>query len=149
MGCTDIHDYGRSTYCLALAIYKIKFEEIRYHEITCAVLELRILAHRFMLKTIIITIVIIFIAFELIEHLIFPLFWFIFKGRKRSTYGVMGMIGKVVEIKRWDKTEGQVLVNGELWMAVCDVPLTVGNKAEIQGIEGLILNLKPHENNKE
>ena len=104
------------------------------------------MAYRFMLKTIIITIVIIFIAFELIEHLIFPLFWFIIKGRKRSTYGVMGMIGKVVEIKRWDKTEGQVLVNGELWMAVCDVPLTVGNKAEIQGIEGLILNLKPYEN---
>ncbi|RZB33720.1 MAG: hypothetical protein SRB2_03831 [Desulfobacteraceae bacterium Eth-SRB2] len=63
-----------------------------------------------MLKTIIITIEIIFIAFELIEHLIFPLFWFIFKGRKRSTYGVMGMIGKVVEIKRWDKIEGQVLI---------------------------------------
>ncbi|MEE8480745.1 MAG: NfeD family protein [Desulfobacterales bacterium] len=99
-----------------------------------------------MLKTIIITIVIIFIAFELIEHLIFPLFWLIFKGRKRSTYGVMGMIGKVVEIKRWDKTEGQVLFNGELWMAVCDVQLTVGNKAEVQGIEGLILNLKPYEN---
>ncbi len=146
MGCTDIHDCGRSTYCLALALYKIQLEETWYHEIICAGYELGILAHRFMLKTIIITIVIIFIAFELIEHLIFPLFWFIFKGRKRSTYGVMGMIGKVVEIKQWDKTEGQVLINGELWMAVCEVPLTVGSKAEIQGIDGLILNLKPYEN---
>ena len=145
MGCTDIHGCCRNTYYLALALYKIKFEEIRYYEITCAVKGLWILAHRFMLKAIIITIVIIFIAFELIEHLIFPLFWLIFKGRKRSTYGVMGMIGKVVEIKRWDKTEGQVLINGELWMAVCEVPLTVGSKAEIQGIEGLILNLKPYE----
>jgi len=98
-----------------------------------------------MLKTIIITIVIIFIAFELIEHLIFPLFWFIFKGRKRSTYGVMGMIGKVVEIKRWDKTEGQVLINGELWKAVCDVPLAVCGKAVIQDVEGLTLKLKPYE----
>lgn len=98
-----------------------------------------------MLKTIIITIVIIFIAFELIEHLIFPLFWFIFKGRKRSTYGVMGMIGKVVEIKRWDKTEGQVLVNGELWRAACEVPLPADGKAVVQGIEGLTLKLKPYE----
>ena len=98
-----------------------------------------------MLKTIIITIVIIFIAFELIEHLIFPLFWFIFKGRKRSAYGVMGMIGKVVEIKRWDKTEGQVLINGELWKAVCEVPLLNGGKAVVQGIEGLTLKLKPYE----
>lgn len=103
------------------------------------------MAHRFMLKTIIITIVIIFIAFELIEHLIFPLFWFIFKGRKRSTYGVMGMIGKVVEIKRWDKTEGQVLVNGELWRAACEVPLPADGKAVVQGIEGLTLKLKPYE----
>ncbi len=98
-----------------------------------------------MLEAIIITIIICFIAFELIEHVIFPLFWFILKGRKKSTYGVMGMIGKVVEIKRWDETEGQVLINGELWMAVCEAPLTVGSKAEIHGIEGLILNLKPYE----
>ena len=67
-----------------------------------------------MLKTIIITIIISFIAFELIEHLISPLFWFIIKGRKKSSYGVTGMIGKIAEIKQWDKTEGQVLINGEL-----------------------------------
>jgi len=98
-----------------------------------------------MLETIIITIIICFIVFELIEHVFIPLFWFILKGRKKSDYGVMGMIGKAVEIKRWDKTEGQVLINGELWMAVCEVPLTVGSKAEIRGIEGLILKLIPYE----
>jgi len=58
----------------------------------------------------------------------------------------MGMIGKVVEIKRWNKTEGQVLVNGELWNAVCDVPLPEGSKAVILDIEGLTLKLKPYEN---
>jgi len=58
----------------------------------------------------------------------------------------MGMIGKVVEIKRWNKSEGQVLVNGELWNAVCDVPLTQGSKAVILDIEGLTLKLKSHEN---
>ena len=58
----------------------------------------------------------------------------------------MGMIGKVVEIKRWNKTEGQVLVDGELWRAVCDVPLTQGSKAVILDIEGITLKLKPHEN---
>ena len=58
----------------------------------------------------------------------------------------MGMIGKVVEIRRWNKTEGQVLINGELWSAVCEVPLQVGGKAVVQGIEGLTLKLKPYEN---
>ena len=56
------------------------------------------------------------------------------------------MVGKVVEIKRWDKTEGQVLVNGELWKAICDIPLPQGSKAVILDIEGLTLKLKPHEN---
>jgi membrane-bound ClpP family serine protease len=96
-----------------------------------------------MLKTIIITIIICVIVFELVEHVFFPLFWFIFRGRKTSNYGVMGMIGKVGEIKRWNNTEGQVLVNGELWKAVCDVPLTQGSKAVILDVEGLTLKLKP------
>jgi membrane protein implicated in regulation of membrane protease activity len=98
------------------------------------------------MKTIIITIIICFIVFELIEHVFIPLFWFILKGREESNYGVRGMIGKVVEIKRWNKTEGQVLVNGELWRAVCDVPLTQGSKAVILDIDGLTLKLKPHGN---
>ena len=146
MDCTDIHDCGRSTYCLALALYKSQFAEIWYHEITNIVKELKVFGRRIMLKNMIITVIIIFIAVELIEHIIFPIVWSAFKGRKRSNYGVMGMIGKVVEIRRWNKTEGQVLINGELWSAVCEVPLPVGGKALVQGIEGLTLKLKPYEN---
>ena len=99
-----------------------------------------------MLETIIILIIICFIIFELIEHVLIPFFWFVLKGRKKSYHGVMGMIGKVVEVRRWNNTEGQVLVNGELWRAVCDVPLTQGSKAVILDIEGLTLKLKPHKN---
>ena len=66
------------------------------------------------MKSVIITFVIAFLVFEFIEHVVFPLIWFIKDRDKRSNYGVTGMIGKVVEIKRWDKTEGQVLINGEL-----------------------------------
>jgi membrane-bound ClpP family serine protease len=96
-----------------------------------------------MLEHMIITVILIFIAVELIEHIIFPIIWSIFKGRKRSTYGVLGMIGKTVEIRRWNKTKGQALINGELWSAECEVPLPVGGKAVVLGIEGLILKLKP------
>ena len=99
-----------------------------------------------MLETIIITIIICFVVFELIEHVFIPLFWFILRGRKKSNYGVPGMIGKVVEIKRWNKSEGRVLVNGVLWNAVCEMPLQEGSKAVILDIEGLTLKLKPHEN---
>lgn len=84
-----------------------------------------------MLKIVIITAIICFIVFELIEHVIFPLLWLILKGRKRSNYGVMGMIGKFVEIKQWNKTEGQVQINSELSRAVCEVLLPIGGKAVI------------------
>ena len=144
MDCTDIHDCGRSTHCLALALYKIQFEKIWHHEITSIVNDLKLFGRRIMLKKIIITVVIIFIAVELIEHIIFTIVWSILKGRRRNTFGVMGMMGKVVEIRRWNKTEGQVLINGELWSAVCEVPLPVGGKAVVQGIEGLTLKLKPY-----
>jgi len=99
-----------------------------------------------MLKSMIITVIIILIAVELIEHIIFPIVWSIFKGRKRSTYDVIGMTGKVVEIRRWNKTEGQVFINGELWSAACEIPLPVDGKSVVQGIEGLTLKLKPYEN---
>ena len=95
------------------------------------------------MKSVIIAVLIAFIAFELIEHVVLPLIWFFKDKNKKSKYGVTGMVGKVVEVKRWNKTEGQVTVNGELWRAVCDVPLTVGDKAKIIDITGLTLKLKP------
>jgi membrane-bound ClpP family serine protease len=96
-------------------------------------------------KSVIIILIIAFLVFEFVEHVVLPLIWFIKDRNKRSNYGVTGMIGKTVEIKRWDKTEGQVLINGELWKAVCEVPLSAGGKAIIQDVEGLTLRLKPYE----
>ena len=95
------------------------------------------------MKSVIIAIVVAFIVFEFIEHVVLPFIWFIKDRNKKSKYGVTGMIGKIVEVRRWNKTEGQVLIDGALWSAVCDVPLTVGDRAEIIDITGLTLKLKP------
>ena len=96
-----------------------------------------------MMKTIILTLVIGFVLFELIEHVAFPLFWFIKDRKRKSVCGVTGMLGKVGEIKQWRETEGQVFVNGELWRAVSNVPLLVGHKIVVQSVEGLTLRVKP------
>ena len=45
MGCTDIRDCGRGAYCLALALYKIQFEEIWHHEIKDIVKKLNVFDH--------------------------------------------------------------------------------------------------------
>ena len=95
-----------------------------------------------MMKTIILTLVIGFVFFELVEHVVFPLFWFIKDRKRKSVCGVTGMLGKVGEIKQWRETEGRVFVNGELWRAVSDVPLLTGDNAVIQNVEGLTLRVK-------
>ena len=96
-----------------------------------------------MIKTIILTLVIGFILFELIEHVVFPLFWFI-KGRKKKSFcGESGMLGKVGEVKQWQKNEGKVFVNGELWQAVSEVHLLPGDRVIIQNVERLTLEVNP------
>ena len=43
MDCSDIHDCGRNTYYLALALFKIQFEEIWHDEIKDIAKKLKIL----------------------------------------------------------------------------------------------------------
>ena len=94
-----------------------------------------------MIKTIILTLVVGVLLFELIEHVVFPLFWFIKERKRRSVCGVSGMSGKVGEVKQWKKNEGKVFVNGELWKAVSEVPLLPGDRVVIQKVEGLTLEV--------
>jgi membrane protein implicated in regulation of membrane protease activity len=94
-------------------------------------------------KSAVITFIIVFLVFEFFEHVVLPLIFYIKDRNKKSDFGVTGMVGKVVEIKQWDKTQGRVLFNGELWRAVCDVPLPVGGKGVIVDVTGLTLKVKP------
>ncbi len=95
-----------------------------------------------MLKTVILTLVIGVFLFELIEHVVFPLFWFIMGRKKKSICGVSGMLGKVGEIKQWKQNEGKVFVNGELWQAVSEIYLLPGDRVVIQKVQGLTLEVK-------
>jgi membrane protein implicated in regulation of membrane protease activity len=87
------------------------------------------------------------IAFEIIEHVLLPILWYLFKGRKKSDYNVVGMIGKTVEIKHWNDTTGTVLIHGEVWNALSDKPLKTGEIAIVREIDGLTLKLKPFVDN--
>jgi len=95
------------------------------------------------MKNIIVTLIIGLIVFETIEHVVFPLFWFVKNRKKKSVCGIEGLLGKVVEVKRWEKKEGCVFVNGELWSAVSDVPLAKGDRTVIKEVKGLTLKVKP------
>jgi len=95
------------------------------------------------MKSVVIILIICFLLFEFIEHVFFPLIWFI-KDRKRiSVCGVTGMSGKVGEIKSWQESEGKIFVNGELWRAVSESQLWAGDKAVIKDVYGLTLSVIP------
>ena len=95
------------------------------------------------IKNIILIIVIGFIAFEVVEHLVMPIVFYCIRRKKISVTGVDSLLGEVVEVRQWKETEGQVVIKSELWKAVSEVPLKKGDKAIIQQVKGLTLRVKP------
>lgn len=86
-------------------------------------------------------IVIIVVLYELIEHVIFPLAWSIIFHNRKHLSGIESMIGKEIEVKKWQDTNGMVLINGELWKATSDHQLLPGDKAIIEKVDGLLLRV--------
>jgi membrane-bound ClpP family serine protease len=93
------------------------------------------------IENIILIVVIGFIAFEVIEHIGIPIVFYLLKRKKKSVTGIESLPGEVVEVKHWNKTEGQVIVKGEIWKAVSDTPLMKGDKAIIRDVKGLTLKV--------
>ena len=91
-----------------------------------------------------VTLVLAVIAFELIEHVLVPVFWFLVKGRKKSGYGIGEMKGQTVEIQCWGDKSGTVLFHAERWQAVSEKPMQPGEKAIVEEISGLTLKVKPY-----
>lgn len=96
---------------------------------------------KYPLETLIIILIIAFIAYEIIEHLAFPLFWSGVNRKKKSFCGPERLLGEIGEVKEWRQREGYVFVDGELWKAVSEVTLETGNRVVIQKVEGLILTV--------
>lgn len=95
------------------------------------------------IKYILLIVILGFILFEVVEHLVIPMLFYVIKRKKQSVTGVESMSGKIVDVRHWKETEGQVVIRGELWKAVSDVPLRKGDKAIIQKVEGLTLKVRP------
>jgi membrane-bound serine protease (ClpP class) len=94
------------------------------------------------LANILTLVIIVFVLFELIEHLIFPIVWSIILGNKKPLIGIEGMVGKEVKVKKWQNTDGVVFIDGELWKATSNDLLLPGDKAIIEKVDGLLLHVK-------
>jgi len=96
------------------------------------------------ITNIIIIIIIGFVLFELIEHVILPLIWYIIVRKRKPLCGIESMVGKEVMVQKWQKNSGWVYLNGELWKASGDDHLSPGDRAVIEKVEGLLLRVKPY-----
>ena len=97
-----------------------------------------------MLQEFLIALVSAVIAFELIEHVVLPIFWFFKKGRRKTECGPDGMKGRLVKIESWKNKTGIVLFHAERWQAVSDKPMQPGERAIVEDILGLTLKIKPY-----
>jgi len=101
------------------------------------------------LETLIIILVIIYVAYEFIEHVAFPLVWSLVRRKKKPSSGPERILGEVGEVKKWDGQEGYLFVGGELWKAFSEFPLQAGDKVVIQRMEGLTLKVAPWISNED
>lgn len=86
-------------------------------------------------------IIIIFVIFELVEHVLFPLVWSIIVRNRKPLIGIESMVGKEVKVEKWQDKDGMVIINGELWKATSDDPLLPGDNATIEKVDGLLLRV--------
>jgi len=94
-----------------------------------------------MLKVLLV-LIIGYILFEFVEHVIVPLIWLITIKQRRSSTGESGMTGLIAEVREWEGTKGRVFVHGELWKAESDVSFDPGDEAVVQSVKRLVLTVK-------
>ncbi|MEE8201240.1 MAG: NfeD family protein, partial [Candidatus Acidoferrales bacterium] len=72
----------------------------------------------------------------------------VLKSRRwRAATGREGLLDQKGEVRReiGDTRKGQILVAGELWQAIADKKIPVGQSVRVVGMEGLILRVEPLE----
>jgi membrane-bound serine protease (ClpP class) len=91
---------------------------------------------------IIVVLIIAFVAFEFLEHVVFPLIWVLLQRKKKPVTGPAALVGRIAEVIEWRQKEGYVFVKGEQWKANSEKPLTRGDQVVIEKVEGLTLTVK-------
>ena len=92
-------------------------------------------------------ILIVFVLYELVEHVIIPLLGYFWGRRSSHRKPDNGMVGKLATVVEWKSGNGLVRVNGEFWQASGPRSLSPESPVIIENIEGLKLRVRPFENN--
>ncbi|MBI2209434.1 MAG: hypothetical protein HYU47_02360 [Deltaproteobacteria bacterium] len=71
------------------------------------------------------------------------LYWLIWRAMRRPvTTGVEGMMGAVGQVIQNGKRTHKVFVKGEIWDAICEEALSVGESVEVIGLKRMELAVR-------
>jgi membrane-bound ClpP family serine protease len=93
------------------------------------------------LVEIVIFVIVVAALFELVEHVVIPLAAAAAGKKRRPATGAEGMVGKVASVIDWAGAEGRVLVDGEIWRAVCSSRPAAGDEVVVRAVRGLTLEV--------
>ena len=96
-----------------------------------------------MTAKVLIAVIAVVILLEVVEHVIIPLIGARAGRGRRVLTGAEGMVGRVVEVRRWSGREGTVAVAGEFWQARSGTLLSVGDEATVVAVNNLTLYVEP------
>ena len=99
------------------------------------------------IETFVYFILIVFVVYELIEHVIIPVLGCFLGRRTAHRRPDNEMVGKRATVIEWKAGKGLVRVNGEYWQAYGPRSLSPESLVIIENIEGLKLRVRPFENN--
>ncbi|MCK5455462.1 MAG: hypothetical protein KAJ16_13925, partial [Calditrichia bacterium] len=68
-----------------------------------------------MIEKILITVIAVFLLYEILEHVVLPLLGFSFRNKRPRESGREGLIGKAAEVLEWNGKSGMVRIKGEYW----------------------------------
>ncbi len=100
-----------------------------------------------MILKIFLFIVLVWLLIEVIEHIIIPLAWLLFRkksGDSRRRQGEMN--GQVAVVREWRKNKGLVEIRGEYWSAFSESRFKPGQEVYVKKRDGLKLHVIPYEN---
>jgi membrane protein implicated in regulation of membrane protease activity len=82
---------------------------------------------------------VVWILFELVEHLALPMYWAITGKKPRLHHGSAIIEGRLVHVVSWDGNQGKVRLDGELWQATGQQVFLPGDMAVVKKLKGLNL----------
>lgn len=95
-----------------------------------------------MIGELLILVVAAIVLFEVVEHVLIPIGAGVAGRKRQAITGAEGMVGKIAVVKSWSGRRGRVVIDGELWTATSSHPLSPGDTASVEHVDGLTLRLK-------